>query len=429
MRSYYLPALLVCSVLVGLLFVAATPSMAIHRGAGNLVCGNCHTMHNSQGNDDLGGAVGGSIILLRGSLTNRAQMHRLCLQCHAEEGAQANNSHSPHGQTAPKVLTGLVWNEATDIGFIGSGGNFRAECSDLTALTDCTDAAAGGSPYAQGYGHSIGMTTVTPPGMDTSEGASDVASFSCSSCHDSHGAGVGGTNITNTFRNLKKTPHNSGDTVTIDALTTSWVGGVTGTSGSGTYTPYDGGGGKTQAIWPIYNTTVEVSQAGLTNLANDSPNSNAYGAGTGGIAYWCAACHDDWHEENNNDNDAADLGISGRASAGDWRRHPVDETIHSPGNVLQESGSGIPIIDTSTYDATAAGQVLPVVDGNTTLNQRVFYLSANDEDRVFCLSCHFAHGGPYYDNLRWNYLDAVTTGNQTGLGIASNRGCQLCHNR
>lgn len=48
---------------------------------------------------------------------------------------------------------------------------------------------------------------------------------------------------------------------------------------------------------------------------------------------------------------------------------------------------------------------------------------------VFCLTCHFAHGGPYYDALRWGYIASVSAGDQTGNVVPSNKGCQLCHNR
>src|SRR3989304_7731024 len=75
----------------------AGPCLGIHEGAGDLVCGGCHTMHNSQGNSGLGGNSGGSMLLLRGPITlltaangdRTLSIHKLCLQCHATNGAQA----------------------------------------------------------------------------------------------------------------------------------------------------------------------------------------------------------------------------------------------------------------------------------------------------------------------------------------------------
>jgi predicted CXXCH cytochrome family protein len=41
-------------------------------------------------------------------------------------------------------------------------------------------------------------------------------------------------------------------------------------------------------------------------------------------------------------------------------------------------------------------------------------------DEVMCLSCHFAHAGPFNSGLRWDY-NAVITG-EKGKGA-----CFLCH--
>ena len=81
---------------LGLLAVSQD-AQAVHKNYDNqLTCGNCHTMHNSQGstatgdgNASLGGNLGGSLVLLRGAVSNRSQIHKFCLQCHASNGAQA----------------------------------------------------------------------------------------------------------------------------------------------------------------------------------------------------------------------------------------------------------------------------------------------------------------------------------------------------
>ena len=115
---------------IAIFFVAAitipTSSLAVHKGAGNLVCGSCHTMHNSQGGTNLEGNSTGSILLLRGAVSTREQLHKLCLQCHAEGGLQAYVGHEPHGQYAPKVY-GANWDQSKSFGEIGAGGDFINE--------------------------------------------------------------------------------------------------------------------------------------------------------------------------------------------------------------------------------------------------------------------------------------------------------------
>ncbi|QJA05750.1 hypothetical protein FVE67_02585 [Thermosulfurimonas marina] len=43
-------------------------------------------------------------------------------------------------------------------------------------------------------------------------------------------------------------------------------------------------------------------------------------------------------------------------------------------------------------------------------------------DAVMCLSCHYAHAGPYPDMLRWDYRTCVAGG-----GENPKCGCFVCH--
>src|SRR3972149_4113316 len=173
MRKLFLVAL--CAIAVaGLVFFYAAPSMAVHKNPGNqLVCGGCHTMHNSQGNSSLGGNTDGSLILLRGAVTTRADVHMLCLQCHASNGAQ-NTTEFPDedaigdgNHPAPKVFimgAGGYGNgtDLEDFKDIGAGGDFSATLSSAWAPT------GGDASNAVGNGHSIGYALAIPPGNDTS---------------------------------------------------------------------------------------------------------------------------------------------------------------------------------------------------------------------------------------------------------------------
>ena len=416
--------ILICFTVVGIWFFASTTAMAIHKGSGDLVCGGCHTMHNSQGGSELGGNTGGSLVMLRGAVTSREQIHNFCLQCHSSDGAQATSTFAPHSQSAPKVLlhsgTANKWTQASFFNIIGGGGDFQYACGD--AASSVWDCATVDGATALGKGHSLGASTVAPPG--NTDGT--IAAFTCTSCHDPHGTDSALSADINKFRNLRKIPTGSGSTSV--ALTAgdhlSWVGGITGLfSGTGNFTPVTQAtgaalsGATLTAIWPVY-------RGNLTGTAaTDSANSNAYGGGAAGISRWCSTCHDNWHEGLTAGNIAG-----GQGTAGDWKRHPVDNILDE-GATNGQSGAGVDIFDPTNYVATTAGQVLPVASAQAA--NKVFYTTAGNAttDKVMCLSCHFAHGGPYNDNLRWDYTSAVGAGTQSGNGVPSTKGCQLCHNR
>jgi len=381
------------------------PVSAVHKGAGNLTCGNCHTMHNSQGNSGLGGVSGGSLILLRASdISGRESIHKLCLQCHADTGGQADTQHAPHGQYAPKVHSATAtWNQDTHLTGIGAGGNFYPEIEATTF-----GLSSSGQTAALGKGHSLGLTNVTPPGGDTA-----ITGFSCTACHDPHGANSDGDTSVNKFRNLRKSATNAGNnagvTLTVGDFT-SWVGGINGSNFTGV--ELTGGSGAGAVAWPVIKSTPITGTP-----SSDAAKSNSYGGGSqGGISRWCAQCHDNWHEAITTTNlDSNSM---------DWHRHPVDNLLSDS---TTTSGAGVTIINTANYSVSTPGQYLPVASGSAA--NRVFYLSDTALDRVMCLSCHFAHGGPYNDNLRWDYTSSVAAGNQSGYGVPSTRGCQLCHNR
>ncbi len=416
----------------GLLVMIATPSMAVHKNFNNqLYCGGCHTMHNSQGGVTLEGnaANGGSIVLLRGDVALRKDVHNLCLQCHGSNGSQATGVWDGH--TAPKVYIDgaegdgngfslLDTNPANDDFInIGAGGDFSAAMEGdssgwavRTTALPTFGTVEGTTPI--GRGHSLGLATATPPG--NADG--DVTDFTCTSCHDPHGAYNVPTTEANRFRNLKRIPRDSGSTnVLLNANIRSYVG-YGGCDADANWT--NGSGSGATFIWPVYTTGADWS-TDTSDCYTAGGRVNSYGVSTGnatdGIANWCATCHDDWHE---------DLASGGNDQGLDWQRHPVDNLLNDG---TTTSGGNVTIVDTTNYNvARDAGRGLPIA---TTDSSPVFYLQDATTDKVFCLSCHFAHGGPYYDNLRWDYLETVQVADprQTANTISSVVGCQLCHNR
>jgi cytochrome c553 len=414
MRRSFLLALLAFAV--ACLFMAATPAMAVHKGAGGvLTCGFCHTMHSSQGDDTSIGGTDGSLVLLRGGVTDRGDIHLLCLQCHSEEGDNADFD-DPNSDTPPKVhfeTTGGVGagtgsnSDPFDFKGIGAGGDFGATFSyDGTTFTLNPDGDDANDGYTLGHGHSLGAT-IEPPGAAT--GDAGTIDLSCTSCHDPHGVDGASTATVNRYRYLRvQVVGGGGGTALDDDSTTltdeSYLGEIAGDF-TGT------GAGGVNHFWPVYDGTTNNIYR-VSSLTSQSA----------GISGWCSQCHDKWHEEE----------TTGNESSNDWKRHPVANELV---DASTGSGAGVDIVRWAHYNERAGVSNAPYTNTTGTklpaaqTDDGDDYFADTSADAVFCLSCHYAHGGPNFDNLRWDYTSTVSFGEQTGNSIESNEGCQQCHNR
>ncbi len=429
----YLNTLLI--VLITLITLYGREAEAVHKGAGDLVCGSCHTMHNSQGSGSnvLGGTSGGSLVLLRSTQSGREQIHMLCLSCHAENGsgATASTPDPTAGVTAPKVFRTTGWSvdadtsddlESIDFTTIAAGGDFSGTLDENWTPKD-GDACAGNPSL--GKGHSVGCSNVTPPGAK--EGS--LSALSCTNCHDPHGtdttATVSNGGKINKYRNLRTQPVGGGGNTEVDpdgdvyVTVKTYVGGNSSPTAGQTGTNFSGKDDQISShYWPV-------------TKDGSATSSNAYYAETigvsdqrnQGISGWCAQCHDLWHE----DGDGTTNRVEGPgADQQDWRRHPVNTSIVSD---RPNSGGGVQKTDFTHYSSQSDINKLPAAQDGSTIQTSDPYYADSGDDRVFCLSCHWVHGGPYNDNLRWNYSSSVSAGDQVGNAIPSTVGCQMCHNR
>ncbi len=449
MRNSIMMALFAFTV-AGLVMVAS-PSMAVHKGVGDLTCGTCHTMHSSQGggNDDgsgfsMGGDAG-SFILLRANVTTRADIHLFCLQCHAEEGAQGNQAHAPLDIYPPKVLTTFGYSGAVGFEPIGAGGDFGGNValdsgggmgSTFIAGVYTPAVDDDGTNIALGRGHSLGATgaTVIPPGNSTDGTVSGSVSLdganstlSCTTCHDPHGTDTN-TDTINRFRNLKMGSSNPGqnswgNSALFTKLASSYAGGV------GCVAPCVSADGANMGtsiasktnVWPVYFNGGAQQNAYL--IANVNPDSTVSGLQDYvGISLFCSQCHGAWHEDIATGNK--------HVNTFDWTRHPVNNVLNEAG-AAGDSGGGVDIFFDGhfTTPVNPMGKRLPAASAGGTLYTAADGAGTTGADRVFCLSCHFAHGSPYNDILRWDYAVDPIVGNQTAKGVPTNVGCQQCHNR
>lgn len=417
MKRFYTLAIAAIAVIGLALF--ATPASAVHKGAGDLTCGACHTMHSSQGGTNapgMGGATG-SWLLLRASVTSKEKIGDFCLSCHAENGTGGaavvqNPGVAGWETTPPKVYRTTAWSNG-DFTAVGAGGDFNGS-GDYSGGVFTNDAGDNVIGASLGKGHSINLTTLdqVPPGSNT--GAGGIENFTCTTCHDPHGVSTT-TAAINKYRNLRGNIADGGNGIPWDTsgnIATSYVGAVAGSATGGTNTTL------ANNVWPVYR---------------NAGSQNSYGgSATAGLQFsrFCAQCHGDWHEETETGNGIKNWALAGNDPTSgnyDWQRHPVDAALVQAPSLL--STSGVTIVDKGHYDATygnlALGRKLPAANNGGS----AVYYGDNDGDKVFCLSCHFAHGSPNFDILRWSHTSAVEAGSQAGNAIPSDTGCQQCHNR
>lgn len=230
-----------------------------------LACGQCHTMHGTQGGQSMiyGGAATVYPYLLRA-----ATIVQLCRTCHE------NNSLGMSNPTPPDI-----WNMT--LGYTASAGDF----------------ANGGYENEQNR-HSVGSSNVTPPGSNPTI---TIPYFSCINCHDQHG----NTN----YRNLKKRPGNASSDITV-----SYTLDGAGTCSDGSASPCEvndvttTGLGTTANLYKYNRGNVTFRKATATN-------------GLNGIAPWCGGCHTYFHGAGG----ASNIGgaVGGDTGSNPWLRHPV----------------------------------------------------------------------------------------------------------
>ncbi len=123
------------------------------------------------------------------------------------------------------------------------------------------------------------------------------------------------------------------------------------------------------------------------------------------ISSLCAQCHGDFHNGDN---------ISSGSWGSPWLRHPTDYDLsRTPNNSEYRSYPG-PYGQQGTYSVVA-----PVASENVT---EVLSTVKFDKDTIItCITCHRAHGTPYWKLLRWNYFGWPTDKED------DTNGCMACH--
>jgi len=324
------------------------------------LCSNCHTMHYSQH---------GGVLSEWGQFgPYKALLANDCVGCHT--GTNDGTNQTPYiFSYSPPPTYGTNGTTGTCL----AGGNFYW----------VTQAGGEGTgPKVVGIASPDG-TLSTPPGFDgsytDSEGnavgggiwpaGQQVTCAGTYGCHGHH-------NIADPVKAIYGAHHT--DDSTID-----------GTSVGKSYRFLIGILGLEDSDWEYQPTSTAHNQY--------------YGVDRGAvpdrhtISYLCAECHGDFHS------------ISGAGSSSPWFRHPTDFDMGNTGTSSEYRNYGGV---SHTYSVVA-----PVA--STDVSSVISTVTFAGDTIVTCISCHRAHGTPYFKLMRWDYKNWPAT-------VGSN-GCNICH--
>jgi len=323
-------------------------------------CSDCHTMHNSQNAsvvDDVD--------------THEALLRLDCIGCHT--GTNDGSNTTPFIHNTMNLVDG-----GAEYGFSGieadtlAGGTFKYVMSD------------------DNRGHNVaGIATpdgtlFTPPGYDSSglpaadgtvpgNGSWNGEQITCAGTYGCHGT----HSIASSTMAIRGAHHQgTGGSVSPD----------TDTSPAAGYRMLVGIAGFEDSDWEYRPTSLAHNQY----KGVDSPGQTN---DTSTMSYLCAECHGVFHQSN---------GLSSP-----WLRHPVDYALSNTAldsEYRDYGGSGHNYLPATPLAGSDVSSVVSTI--NFTSGDSV----------VTCLSCHRAHGSPYYKAMRWGYIES----NDGGL-------CSNCH--
>ncbi|WP_158508712.1 hypothetical protein [Thermosulfidibacter takaii] len=364
-------------VLTYLFFFLVSPAVAITG-----MCSNCHTMHNSQNGQPMNydGSSAPNPMLLRGD----------CAGCHAQGKSQRIVDNVPQ----------VLHSDAVDL----AGGNFAY----ITGLK-----TGGDGGYGDAYGHNV----VTLPGINQDSVLGSIGApgpfdgwhpeqifknkgLHCSGelgCHGVRASGV------SEMMGIKGAHHsNVGGSVNGSGIGGSYrfLVNVKGyevddwqNTSSDHHNEYYG---LSSPVYELSCSSTSCHQGPEINCKSGYPV-----APDGTISQFCGTCHPLFHS-------ATGTASSPSSPSSPWLRHPSDYALPNSGEYANYNNG------TNTYSVVA-----PVA--RTTVPAVISSSVTPGSDAVMCLSCHYAHAGPYPDMLRWDY-SKCSAGTDN-----SDCGCFVCH--
>ncbi|MDY6933982.1 MAG: cytochrome c3 family protein [Spirochaetota bacterium] len=342
-------------------------------------CVNCHTMHNSQGGDDVDGDGPYSSLLTTD-----------CVGCHSS--AVFTTYYDLGGCNVPVVLfTG--GEPATYL----AGGNFywvkeglggddtKGHNVFLGEDDDNLSEAPGGFPTGCVDSCHVNLSQPFPdPGFSYG----DInGKYGCQGCH------VNPRHHAN--------DHDNGVSGLVDGGDMGWYRFLSA------HQPDDFGvKGFEDGDWEAGHPN-HLPGTSAHNEYRGDPASHygIHASDRGDISGFCTGCHAYYSSAYAFDD------IQGQKNShGNWIRHPSDSVIPDDGEYADVGGVS------HLYDPLS-----PV--GKPSIDSTPDTTVTPGADMVMCISCHRPHGSPYADMLRWDYTEQVAGGG----GLTDDQGCFYCH--
>lgn len=353
------------------------------------VCSDCHTMHNSQDNLSMrfDGIAQPAPLLLRGD----------CVTCHTGINSIANTAATVGSNASSAASKNAPVNAVQGPGFMPRVmGDTEPDYyfGDKTGRNNSS--LAGGSFWwvqaNERFGHNVaeyyygkpdGKYGNNPPGG----GETLSRQLRC--------AGIDGCHGNRTIENPLKALEGGHHANTSSLRTNASVYGpgndyLTGTS----YRFLRGVRGIEDADWEFTASSVDHNIYTGT-IRNDQSQA----AASTTIDNFCASCHPDFHSTKTGN---VNVGISGTDGfSSPWLRHPTDYSMP-----LTADYAGYSKYSTQT----PVGRLWSQIDNEPSL------VSTPGSRIITCLSCHRAHGTPYYAMLRWDYRGFPANSSANGCG-------------
>ncbi len=366
---------LLLTLIVGLLLAKGVAVSAYVTGP----CSDCHTMHYSQGGEAL--SVWGSAGPYDALLTVD------CIGCHTGDNSAGGKVPFVMPETPALISYGGATGTGTETGSTTlAGGSFYWVLSghsfghNVAGYCDPDSTMVNNSSVNLPPGYVSGWPAAGSGGTPAGGGSWDKnQQVTCAGTYGCHGSHV--------TTNQAQAIHGGHHALNGPAI-------ISPEPSSADYRMLFGIAGIEDSDWEFKPTVSQHNQYHGVDGSGSVDRST--------ISYLCSQCHGRFHF---NDDVSAPV-------ESPWVRHPTNFDMSGASSseyAKYNNGIGVGI-----YSLVAPVASDLSLSANQIIKENIF--TTTDDAIVTCLSCHRAHGSPYYKSLRWNYA-----------GSANGGSCAVCH--
>jgi hypothetical protein len=174
---------------------------------------------------------------------------------------------------------------------------------------------------------------------------------------------------------------------------------------------HHGAGASYRLLFPLTGTdqSADPDYGNMPGAAVNVPDTSGTIYDSEAMNGVCSGCHPDFHG-------SANQGLMDRTNAltannTAWIRHPTDISLSDMQSFPMSAYNY-----TTNYNNSGDTNILPLGLTDTVVTA----------DTIMCITCHYSHGGPYNDLLRFAYNNG-TTGDNVADDNVSSVGCESCH--